>query len=537
VIDDFAILQLVGQGGMGDVYLAHQFSLDRLVALKILKAQFLEDPKFKEEFVQEARSVASLNHPNIIRAYKVGFEDGRLFFAMEYVEGENLNDILKADGAIEPSRVLEIAIDVAQALGYAWETSRLIHRDIKPDNIMISADGIAKVMDLGLSRRAGDVYDDSDIISGTPQYISPEQIMGDPMDIRGDFYSMGATLYHLVTGRFLFDGTLEEMIKKHMTEKPPSLKQTAPHVSEAFGRIIRKLVAKKPEDRYQDAESLVKDLKKAQSSQSSGSNSGKKKHITVKNFSSTTTHGMTPSKRGMKKPDKDSKNPKTARRLTKEKKKDPTAMILIGVVVGALLLGLILLFVFSGDSTARASTAKPSPAVKKVILTPREKRAMKDSRFQEAIKPEGRLKKGLVYSYYKGKMTNLAALRQGKVKVSKTGTTSYLDLSIRDSNDNFAVVFEGYLRIPQTDEYTFSLESDDGSCLTIGEKVIVDHGGLHAIDPAKTGDAVLEKGFHKFKLEYFQAASSFGLECQVESFSYDKQNLPSLWLLRDSVPK
>jgi eukaryotic-like serine/threonine-protein kinase len=117
VIDDFAIVQLVGQGGMGNVYLAHQFSLDRQVALKILKSKYLEDPKFKEEFINEARSVASLNHPNIIRAFKVGFEDGRLFFAMEFVEGQNLNDILKQEGAIDQERVIDIAIDTVEALG------------------------------------------------------------------------------------------------------------------------------------------------------------------------------------------------------------------------------------------------------------------------------------------------------------------------------------------------------------------------------------------------------------------------------------
>ena len=195
VIDDFAILQLIGQGGMGDVYLAHQFSLDREVALKILKAKFLEDPKFSEEFIQEARAVASLNHPNIIRAYKVGFDQDKLFFAMEMVEGQNLN-----------------------ALGYAWDTSRLIHRDIKPDNIMISSDGVAKVMDLGLSRRAGDVYDDGDIISGTPQYISPEQIIGGDADIRIDPYCLEASLYQLLSGRCPFEGNLQEIVRKHVQE-------------------------------------------------------------------------------------------------------------------------------------------------------------------------------------------------------------------------------------------------------------------------------------------------------------------------------
>ncbi|MCH2205294.1 MAG: protein kinase [Lentisphaerales bacterium] len=520
VIDDFAILQLIGQGGMGDVYLAHQFSLDREVALKILKAKFLEDPKFSEEFIQEARAVASLNHPNIIRAYKVGFDQDKLFFAMEMVEGQNLNDILKHEGALDPSRVIEIAIDAAEALGYAWDTSRLIHRDIKPDNIMISSDGVAKVMDLGLSRRAGDVYDDGDIISGTPQYISPEQIMGDAMDVRGDFYSLGATLYHLVSGRFVFDGSLEEMIKKHMTEKPPSLKQVAPHVSEAFGKIIRKLLAKKPENRYQDAASLIADLKKAQKAQMGTTT---KRHITVKNISGTTTRGT--SSRALKKP---SKEKKTARRGKPVKeKKDPTTKIVIGIGVGALILGLILLMVFSGEDSSRkaANSSAKGSAPAKPVLTPREQMAMKHPTYKQALHTSG-FNRGLRYKYYKGRFKNLEAML--KKKPEKKGEVKELSLSLRRSNQDFGLVFEGFIMVPKTEVYTFYLKTDDGSKLIIDDVVVIDNDGKHAMTE-KSGEISLQKGVHKYRIEYFQERDGFGFEHKVESFSFDKIDVPKSW--------
>lgn len=520
VIDDFAIKQLIGQGGMGDVYLAHQFSLDREVALKILKAKFLEDPKFSEEFVQEARAVASLNHPNIIRAYKVGFDQDKLFFAMEMVEGQNLNDILKHEGALAPSRVIEIAIDAAKALGYAWETSRLIHRDIKPDNIMISSEGVAKVMDLGLSRRAGDEYDDGDIISGTPQYISPEQIMGDPMDVRGDFYSLGATLFHLVSGRFVFDGSLEEMIKKHMTEKPPSLKQVAPHVSEAFGKIIRKLLAKKPENRYQDAGSLVADLKKAQKAEMGTTT---KRHITVKNISGSTTNGT--ASRALKKPSKDKK---TARRGKSEReKKDPAIKIVIGIGIGALVLGLILLMGFSGSNSAK-QTKKPAANVNKPnkpALSPQEKLAMKHPTYKPALSIEG-FNRGLRYEYYKGRFKDIAAMLSKKVE--KKGEVKELSLSVRRSNQEFGLVFEGYIMVPKTEVYTFYLKTDDGSKLIIDDAVVIDNDGRHDM-VEKSGEISLQKGIHKYRVEYFQERSGFGFEHKVESFSFDKIDVPKSW--------
>ena len=279
VIDDFVLVSLAGQGGMGDVYLAHQFSLDRTVALKILKEQFARDVKFMEEFVREARSVASLNHPNIIQAYKVGEDYGYFFFAMEYVEGRTLSQIMKDSGVLDPAIGIEVAIEMANALGYAWDQCQLVHRDIKPENIMVTSDGTSKLMDMGLSRKAEDTVDDSDVISGTPQYISPEQIVGNEMDIRGDFYSLGATLYHLLTGRFVFEGTLDQMIHKHVSELPVPARKVNPDIPKELSKILSKLLGKLPEDRYQTAKELEKDLLNAQRALEGGGNTNKKKKL------------------------------------------------------------------------------------------------------------------------------------------------------------------------------------------------------------------------------------------------------------------
>ena len=261
VIDDFMIIKLLGDGGMGNVYLAHQFSLDRNVALKILKDEISQNEEIRNSFIREARSVASLNHSNIIQAFKVGIEDDILFFAMEYVQGPNLYNLLEKENQLDEVKVLSVGYDIAKAIGYAWSKRKLVHRDIKPENIMISNDeGLTKLMDLGLSCYAQEQSDDGKI-SGTPQYISPEQILGNEVDFRTDFYSLGATLYHLLSGQFPFDGTLREIIRQHIQDIPPSLKRVRPELSENTIKIINKLMNKKPEDRYSSADKLMKDLK------------------------------------------------------------------------------------------------------------------------------------------------------------------------------------------------------------------------------------------------------------------------------------
>jgi len=265
VIDDYIIEKKLGQGGMGVVFRALQISLDRHVALKILTL----DNQTEEsviDFVREARASAGLHHQHIVQAYAVGQSEGGIYYlAMELVNGQTLKEILDEQQKLPLDTALNITKQVSDALAYAWNQSQLVHRDIKPDNIMV-VNNLAKLMDLGLSRFANDSLestDDEDSIMGTPQYISPEQLIGGDMDFRGDMYSLGATLYHFITGEFPFSGTsVTEIARKHLQEPltPPSHYDAS--IPKSVCKLLEKMMAKQPEDRFQSMEALSKEIEK-----------------------------------------------------------------------------------------------------------------------------------------------------------------------------------------------------------------------------------------------------------------------------------
>lgn len=263
VIADFIILEELGKGGMGTVYLSHQMSLDRPAALKVLNEKYANDSEFITGFIKEARAAAKLNHPHIVQAYAVGEDDGVFYFAMEMVDGRAMKQVMQENGIISIKKAVNIISEIVDALDYAWKEQKLIHRDIKPDNIMLTTKGRAKLADLGLARVEGDSEDaDKDEVLGTPQYISPEHLTGAPMDIRSDIYSLGATFYQFVTGRFPFEGkTAVEIVKKHLEKPliPPN--RINPKVPEPVSKIIQKMMVKNIKGRYQDAENLIDDLR------------------------------------------------------------------------------------------------------------------------------------------------------------------------------------------------------------------------------------------------------------------------------------
>ena len=265
VIADFIIRRAIGQGGMGTVYLSHQITLDRPAALKILAESYANNAEFVALFIKEARAAAKLNHPHIVQAYAVGEDDGLLYFAMENIDGETMKDVLEREGVIPVDQALNIIQQIAEALNYAWIEQKLIHCDIKPDNIMLTSTGRAKLADLGLARVTGDMSDsDEDEVMGTPQYISPEALTGAPMDARSDIYSLGATFYQFVIGRLAFDGaTAAEIAKKHLTEPLIPPRSVNKDIPESVSRIIMKMMAKNPSMRYQDASELIDDLRNA----------------------------------------------------------------------------------------------------------------------------------------------------------------------------------------------------------------------------------------------------------------------------------
>ena len=262
-IANYEILEKVGQGGMGSVFKARQLSLDRIVALKILNPNLSKDTSFCERFIKEARSVAKLSHPNIIVGIDVGQFGKYYYFAMEYVEGETALRILRDEGPFQEERALDIAMQTAKALDHAHKHN-MVHRDIKPDNIMVTPRGEAKLCDLGLAKFSDPSAEasQSGTAVGTPHYIAPEQAKGEAnVGITADIYALGATLYHMVTGRTLFQGeNSREIMISHLTEEAPNARKLNPALSEAFCRMLERMLAKDAKDRYQTPAALMEDL-------------------------------------------------------------------------------------------------------------------------------------------------------------------------------------------------------------------------------------------------------------------------------------
>jgi serine/threonine-protein kinase len=264
MVGDCVVQKPLGEGGMGVVYLVHQVSLDRPAALKVLHTQFAENERYIREFISEARAAARLNHPNIVQAYAVGEDDGIYYIVMEYVEGSTLKDILLHGGRLVVARALDIATEVAKALDYAWTAQKLVHRDIKPDNIILTRDAGVKLADLGLARLVGDVRkEDGAELFGTPQYISPEQLLGEIGDNRSDIYSLGATFYHALTGQFPFAGDSPAAIaKKHLSEPLTPPDRLVSDIPAEVSLVIQIMMSKRAGDRYGDAAELMGDLER-----------------------------------------------------------------------------------------------------------------------------------------------------------------------------------------------------------------------------------------------------------------------------------
>jgi serine/threonine protein kinase len=263
-IPGYKIVGKLGAGAMAVVYKARQLSLNRMVAIKILPKRFSENPEYVERFYKEGQAAGRLNHHNIVRAIDVGEAGGYHYFVMEYVEGKTIADDLAAGKVFEEAEALDIIIQVANALAHAHACS-LIHRDVKPKNIMISTDGTVKLADMGLARETTDIeaaQSEAGKAYGTPYYIAPEQIRGKiDIDGRADIYGLGATLYHMLTGRvpFMAEDSADVM-RKHLREKliPPDHINTS--LSAGVSEVIEIMMAKRKEKRYNDIEELLTDL-------------------------------------------------------------------------------------------------------------------------------------------------------------------------------------------------------------------------------------------------------------------------------------
>lgn len=263
LLGDFVIIKEIGIGGMGTVFLAHQVSLDRDVAIKVLLPNFSEDTSFIQDFINEARSAASVNHPNIVQAYAVNSDQGLFYFAMEFVDGLTLNQMIEKDGPMSSEKALAIASDMVAALSYAWKEKKLVHRDIKPDNIMINSVGQTKLADLGLARKITETNEDgSSELFGTPQYIAPELIFGLQPNAQSDIYSLGGTLYHILSGKVPYTSeNPEDIVNMHLFTPLTPILQLAPNTPPELAALIESMMAKRPCHRYKDYDELEADLK------------------------------------------------------------------------------------------------------------------------------------------------------------------------------------------------------------------------------------------------------------------------------------
>jgi serine/threonine protein kinase len=266
-IPGYQILDRLGKGSMGVVYKARQISVDRVVAVKILLDSLAQNKEFIKRFEREAKIAARLSHNNVVNAIDAGEVDGHYFFVMEYVEGVTIKEYLDKHKVFEEKEALRIVLAISEALKHAHERG-LIHRDIKPENVILTKGGGVKLADLGLARITDDEkwgLSEAGMAIGTPYYISPEQVRGQTnIDIRADIYSLGATLYHMVTGRVPYGGeTPSEVMRKHVDPNvavvPPDHLNT--NLSGGLGMVVETMLAKNREHRYQTPDDLILDLK------------------------------------------------------------------------------------------------------------------------------------------------------------------------------------------------------------------------------------------------------------------------------------
>lgn len=262
--DRYEIIRSIGEGGMANVYLAQDTILDRKVAVKILRGDLAEDEKFVRRFQREAISASSLNDPNIVEVYDVGEDDGKYFIVMEYVQGLTLKQLVKKRGSLTLPEVQDIMLQLTSAVAHAHE-SYIIHRDIKPQNVIILEDGRVKIMDFGIAvaLNAGE-FTQTNSVMGTVYYIPPEQANGGAATVKSDIYSLGILMYELVTGHVPFKGDNPvEVAIKHMNEPIPSICEYDPEMPQSIENIILRASAKNPKNRYDSAWEMHEDLETA----------------------------------------------------------------------------------------------------------------------------------------------------------------------------------------------------------------------------------------------------------------------------------
>lgn len=261
ISDRYQIIKSIGEGGMANVYLAYDTILDRNVAVKVLRGDLSSDEKFVRRFQREALSASSLSHPNIVEVYDVGEDNGQYYIVMEYIEGKHLKELLKKRGKLTLSEVIDIMLQITDGMSMAHD-SYIIHRDIKPQNIMIQENGVVKITDFGIAMAMNATQlTQTNSVMGSVHYLPPEQANGKGSTLQSDIYSMGILMYELLTGKLPYKGdNAVEIALKHLKETLPSIKEELPDLPQSVENIIIRAAAKNPKNRYSDAREIHEDL-------------------------------------------------------------------------------------------------------------------------------------------------------------------------------------------------------------------------------------------------------------------------------------
>src|SRR4051812_42653466 len=263
VVDErYSIINRIGSGGMADVYCAQDLQLGRKVALKLLYRRFAEDEEFVERFKREASAAAGLQHPNVVGVYDRGEWDGTYYIAMEYLEGRSLKQVLQEEGPLPADRAIDIVIQILRAARFAHQRG-IIHRDIKPHNVILDEEGRAKVTDFGIARAGASDMTETGSIMGTAQYLSPEQAQGHAVTVGSDLYSVGVILYELLTGSVPFEGeTAVAVAFKQVSAEPRPPSELNSAIPPALDAIVMRALAKDPAQRFADADEFIAALER-----------------------------------------------------------------------------------------------------------------------------------------------------------------------------------------------------------------------------------------------------------------------------------
>ena len=261
VNDRYEVKETIGEGGMANVYLAHDEILDRSVAIKVLRGDLSNDEKFVRRFQREALSASSLSHPNIVEIYDVGEDNGDYFIVMEYVPGKNLKQLLKKRGNLTVTEVVDIMLQITSAMGVAHD-GLIIHRDLKPQNILIMDDGGIKITDFGIAMALNATQlTQTNSAMGSVHYFPPEQASGKGSSLKSDVYSLGIMMYELLTGSLPFKGeNAVEIALKHLKEPIPLIKDTMSNIPQSIENVIVKATAKNPKNRYNNANEMMRSI-------------------------------------------------------------------------------------------------------------------------------------------------------------------------------------------------------------------------------------------------------------------------------------